>query len=334
MKKMKYKIVFSIPIHEKFEVVIDQIINILHFNPECAIVYHLSQGFNYKDSQLSKEGFLEAISSIGNVYINPESVRTGGADIIQAHLSNYKYIAKVLDFDYFSMCSSNELFIKEGLASFISESDCGVEFLDVTSEKDQEWESGLMALKDNDLKRYLKKNEVDKFYGSHIEGSYYRKDLFDEIVGEIESFYDYLKMPFAYPREEVYFPTVVWIINQKKNPIRVSKNGLFSWSRWHSLMDLKVWAWDISRLEKESGFYSVKRVDRDINANLRMYIRKRFKYQTYIRLFVPDVKSRSLYVTYLFDLFDFCKESVKKLYRVIRIAYRRKTKYYESFRTE
>ncbi|WP_295095950.1 hypothetical protein, partial [Ruminococcus sp.] len=135
---MKYNIVFSIPIHEKFEVVLDQIINFFHFNPDCAIVYHISQGFNYKTSQLSKEEFVKAIDIIGNVYINPESVRTGGADIIQAHLSNFKYIASVVDFVFFSMCSSNELFIKAGLTGFVNDHDCGIEFLDVTLKKDCE----------------------------------------------------------------------------------------------------------------------------------------------------------------------------------------------------
>lgn len=330
IEKMKYRIVFSIPIHEKFEVVLDQVLNFFHFNQDCAIVYHLSQGFNYNASLLSKDDFLEAISKIGNVFINPESVRTGGADIIQAHLSNFKYIADTVDFEYFSMCSSNELFIKSGLTSYVSGFDCGVEFLDVTSKKDREWESGLKALKDYELKKYLKKNGVDFFYGSHIEGSFYRKELFEEIVNEIESFYDYLKMPFAYPREEVYFSTIVWIINLKKHPIKVFENGLFSWSRWKSLLDLKVWAWDIGKLEKKSGVYSVKRVNRDINANLRMYLRQRYGYMQDIADFVPSIETRNIVTIYCFDFVDYLFEAIKKLYRVIRIVYRRKTGYYNS----
>ena len=109
---MKYNIVFSIPIHEKLEVVIDQIINFFYFNQNCAIVFHISQGFNYKQSGLSLEEFKERIAQIGNVYINPESVRTGRDDIIQAHLSNFKFVYSFLEFDFFSLCASNELLLK------------------------------------------------------------------------------------------------------------------------------------------------------------------------------------------------------------------------------
>ena len=326
---MKYNIVFSIPIHEKFEVVLDQIINFFHFNPHCAIVYHISQGFNYKTSQLSREEFNKAIDKIGNVYINPESVRTGGADIIQAHLSNFKYITSVADFDYFSMCSSNELFIKTGLIEYVNDNDCGIEFLDVISKKDSEWESGLKGLNDNELKGYLSRYGVDKFYGSHVEGSFYRKDLFLEIVCEIESFYDYLKMTFAYPREEVYFSTVAWIINQKKHKLKILENGLFSWSRWHSLLDLKIWVWDIGRLEKQIGVYSVKRVDRDINANLRMYIRNLYGYEAEEKKYYQGLRTRGLIMSYMMDFLDYILENLKKIYRVIRILYRRSIGYYE-----
>ena len=42
-QQMKYAVAFSIPAHEKFEVIVDQITNINHFNPNCAIVLHISK---------------------------------------------------------------------------------------------------------------------------------------------------------------------------------------------------------------------------------------------------------------------------------------------------
>ena len=86
---MKYKIVFSIPIHEKFEVVLDQTLNYLTLNADCAIVYHISQGFDEKNSKISRLEFESIISQYNGVYINPTSVRTGFGDIIQAHIINY-----------------------------------------------------------------------------------------------------------------------------------------------------------------------------------------------------------------------------------------------------
>ena len=119
---MKYNIIFSIPIHEKLEVVLDQVYNFKCFNPKSAIVFHISKGFNYQDSHITKSRFEEEIKQIGDVYINPESVRTGFADIIQAHISNFKYISSILDFDYFSLLLLHKLFDYEFLHYLISQS--------------------------------------------------------------------------------------------------------------------------------------------------------------------------------------------------------------------
>lgn len=275
---MKYNIVFSIPIHEKFEVVIDQVLNFFHFNPNCAIVFHISQGFNYKESGIDKNTFLSIIDHIGNVYINPESVRTGRDDIIQAHLSNFIFICKYVDFDFFSMCASNELFVKEGLYERIKSCDCGVSFIDINKRKYNDWTPGIKARKDTALINYLRKNSVNKIMGSHIEGSFYRKKLFEEIVSEILSFYDYLSMPFSYPRDEVYFSSILWMIICNRHPVTLCKEGIFCYVRWNGNVDYKIWIWDIDRLQKGNKFYSVKRVDREFNANFRVYARRKFEY--------------------------------------------------------
>lgn len=122
-----YDIVFSIPVHEKLDVVLDQIYNINFFNKNCAVVLHISQTFNYEGSLLTREKFDKIVAQLGNVYINPDSLRTGAFDIIQAHISNFYYMNQTEDFLYFSMLSSNELFIKPGLFSHISDYDCGIE---------------------------------------------------------------------------------------------------------------------------------------------------------------------------------------------------------------
>lgn len=326
---MRYKIVFSIPIHERLEVVLDQVINFFHFNHDCAIVFHLSQGFNYRDSKVSKDEFLRAITEIGNVYVNPESVRTGGADIIQTHLSNFRYINSILDFVYFSLCASNELFIKEGLYEHIVPYDCGLEFLNILSPEQKEWVPGLQAQKDIELKKYIEKNEGDSIFGSHVEGSFYKKELFAKIANEIESFYDYHKMPYAYPREEIYFSSVVYLID-KKQPLNILKNGLFSWSRWKSLMNLKVWEWDIKRLQKKSEVYSLKRVDRDINANLRMYMRKCLDYADIVHKYVPEATEKGYFSTFCSDSVDFSIECCRMIYRRIRRVYWRHSGYYQN----
>lgn len=73
---MKYSIVFSIPVHEKFEVIVDQIININHFNPNCAIVLHLSKKFDYTGTAMSEEQFRQIVNSFENVFINENRLDT------------------------------------------------------------------------------------------------------------------------------------------------------------------------------------------------------------------------------------------------------------------
>lgn len=59
--------VISIPVHERAEVVIDQICNYKFFCPDCGIVLHISNGFNWKESLLSEEEFLAALKTFDNV---------------------------------------------------------------------------------------------------------------------------------------------------------------------------------------------------------------------------------------------------------------------------
>lgn len=110
---------------------IDQILNFTTLNPGCGIVLHMSQGFDWRKSELGSEEFDEIIKDFPNVFINTESVRTGAYDIIQAHISNYKYVRSIVDFEFYCMCASNELFIKPGLYEHIKEYDCGVDYNDV-----------------------------------------------------------------------------------------------------------------------------------------------------------------------------------------------------------
>lgn len=60
---MKYKILFSIPVHEKLEVVLDQIANILTLNRDCGIVLHFSPVFDYPNSAIDKDTFIRKIDA-------------------------------------------------------------------------------------------------------------------------------------------------------------------------------------------------------------------------------------------------------------------------------
>ena len=275
---MKFNIVFSLPVHEHFEVVLDQILNITTLNPSCAIIIHESPVFDYANSLLSRESFCDNIIELkldSCVFINPHRVRTGLYDIIQAHLANFKYAYELLQFDFFSMLSSNELFIKSGLYNNIKGYDCGLDKKHIF--KGMPIDSKLKALDDDDLSTILDELNIKEVYSSQIEGSFYKKDIFKIIATIIENHYDYRQMKIKYAREEVYFSTILWALN-KNGKYNVLFNGTFTFVPWNR-KSLLVNMFDIKKYEKEdSGYFSVKRVDRNLADNIRAYIRQRYNY--------------------------------------------------------
>lgn len=289
-------IMFSIPVHEKWECVLDQIINILHFNPNSAIVLHISQMFDNKENKLSKNEFENALRKIGRlvsgegweyantvveggvVYINPVSVRTRNYDIIQAHLYNYLAVRNV-NFEYFVMCASNELFIKSGLYEKISGYDC---VFDVHNdiELNSKWVAGRFAKNDEALKNILSELNATKIMGSQIEGTCYKKELFGTMTDLILKHYDYLKMQEVYAREEVYFSTIAYALAQQEG-LNVYDSGMFTWVPWDRLYNMcMARTFDIKRLIKKNGkYFAIKRVARNINDCVRAYVRQTAGYE-------------------------------------------------------
>lgn len=297
-----FQIVFSVPVHEKWDVVLDLVLNFKYLNPKSAIVLHVSEGFNEKESPMKREEFERIINEIGGVFINPESVRTGYSDIIQAHLSNFRFISNRSDFHFFSMCASNELFVKPGLYEHIKDYDCGADLFDP---KDRPiWVVGHYASDDVDLKRMIEESGGCKIIASHIEGSFYSKSIFKKIVDIIEHHYDYKKMKIAYPREEIYFSTILEGLRNNTTNIKVQNPGLFTFVHWaFGYNRMKISISDLKKCQAiDSQYYTVKRVDRSIDSHIRAYLRKQHGYDkthyysfithknlSYSRIFIIDI---------------------------------------------
>lgn len=294
-------IVFSIPIHEKLEVVLDQICNIQFFNPNCGIVFHLSKGFDYKNSLVSKSDFLEQIKKTSNVFVNPESVRTGFADIIQAHLSNFYYASKVCDFKYFAVCASNELFVRSGLYQYVCQYDCGYD-IDILS-NESKWYFG-KVFQDTDLMKYMKLNGYEKIVLTHIEGVFFKKEIMLEIVNTICGFYNYKKMTVVYPREEIYFSTVAYNLC---NAVKIGE--IFTYSAYHQQRLLDVTRREISKvINSEGHLFSVKRVARNLNDYTRTYLRSIFGYYVNLVKMLPfGIKVNVTPSKYRVELHDLVK---------------------------
>ena len=274
-------LMFSIPVHEKPEVIIDQIINFQYYNPDCGIVLHISDKFDFSKESMSRDRFKRIINELGNVFINPETVRTGRSDIIQAHISNFRYADKVADFEKFCLCASNELFVKEGLADHVKPYDCGLERIRLAKYGDtdfsKEYYYTFRTVGDTALKGILDENHAEDIYFSHVEGVFFNRSLFSKMIDVIEKHYDYKSVEIKYPREEVYFASYIWNLRDIDG-LKVLNEGTFTYVPWDRV-GYMIWTEDVKKLQNQySNKFSVKRVDRILNTYMRKYIRKNSGY--------------------------------------------------------
>jgi hypothetical protein len=161
--------VYSLPAHEKPQVLIDQIQNINKFNKNFTIliVIHLSQRFNLSDEEL------KCIASQPNVLVNPERLITGFMDgsLYEAHLSNISTLySKQIPFGHIIFIASNMMFVrqmKKITSDFIGSSH------DAVTHKG--WFQAWMAVRDKNVNRF-------HLYGCQIEGLFISKKLLDKML--------------------------------------------------------------------------------------------------------------------------------------------------------
>ncbi len=196
------KIVVSILVHENIDVINDQIRNFLHFNKDALIVLHFSKRLAFDD-------LLNSFIKNDRVYINPVHLETKWGDLLQPHVENFKFAASILEFDYFVMHSSNDMYFRFGSNEYISIFDAGFNLHFLLQEKSWWWPNEF-AWKDNQLHKIMLNLGLSVRVASQVEGSFYKFDIFKQIIDVIDKYinfnYDY--GPKRYPREEVYFSTI------------------------------------------------------------------------------------------------------------------------------
>lgn len=264
-------LMISIPAHERAEVIIEQIANIKHFCPTCAIVLHISSSFNWRNSNLTEKEFLSAVRSFDKVFINPVRLKTARAEIIHPHIANFEYVSKMVDFEYFAMNASNELFVRP----MPPISDCDLCAHIIQSYVSCYWYK--KVINDEYIYKILDylgctKEDICK---SQIEGSFYRKGLFKQIIDVIKQIYPYEEIfnqkRRIYPREEFYFSTIARILNKTAN-FKVHQPN-YTFVAWGNRNFLPTHEQIIEVAQgKMNGFYSVKRVLRNLDDTERIFI--------------------------------------------------------------
>ena len=260
----KYNMVISIPVHEKSETVIDTIINFKHYNANTAIVLHISKIFNYQDSLIKESEFYDILNKIEDVYINPEHMVTDRYTLAKIHVSNFQYIVGVADFYYYVMAASNMLFIRSNMFDYFKsmQYEATGGYLDI--KKTPEWPQSV-CLRDKAYLSFLNKTGINSPMGGQIDGSVYNKEMMQTMADTISAYFDFEERSENYATEEVLFPTIAYSFfhDAKKQMLNIT------YMNWE--YNLLVFEHQLVGLAEK--YFSVKRVPRELNDDLRTFIR-------------------------------------------------------------
>ena len=193
-------ILFSIPVHENQQIINNQIENILNFNPNCKIILHINKSF---------KTFNPKLTSYKNVYINSRQFNYQySRGLFLIHINNfYEANSLNIDFNYFVILSSNEMFIRSGANLYINKVKNGSQIVKCSSNVD--WHNfGRIIIKDEEeLDSLLKELDFETFYGGQTEGQFYEKKYF-QIMGEIYTQYFGNKELNNFETEEILPQTI------------------------------------------------------------------------------------------------------------------------------
>ena len=188
----------SLPVHENFDVVANQLQNFARYLPEAMVVIHVSKQATFDQNQLQK--FLQ-LYALDNYIVNPEQAATRWGNIFAAHLANVRMIAKQQDATKVLFHSSNDMLVKEGLAAYLADKNNLFHYRPLL--KDSHWVPANRARGDIKLTDWLTKINAGRLIGSQIEGSVYEMPLLKSLLATIDN--AVVEAAPNYPQEEIIF---------------------------------------------------------------------------------------------------------------------------------
>jgi hypothetical protein len=169
-------ILFSLPVHERPDIVADQIANIRHFCPDSTVCIHVS-------SQASDDIDVYRRHCDGpNVIFNPHRLETIYCKgILHTHLSNFEHAATAgVAFDKLMLISSNEMLIKPGLSEHVSRYQLGAQT--EVFDRSVDWHRFRDHMLENiRLKHFLDELGFPVFFGGQAEGQFFSRSIFVQL---------------------------------------------------------------------------------------------------------------------------------------------------------
>lgn len=225
-------IYISIPVHEKPDVIINQLLN---FNKFIAakVILHVSLSASFAKEELEKK--LTASGLHEHVIINPNSVKTAWGSIINAHISNIDYLSSIgiVDSDKVIFHSSNDMLVKHGLDEYLADKS----YLFHTRYVDRPgywWPTSVAIERDTGFHKALARIGSGRIVASQIEGSMYEFGLLKEICAVLKRYSVVENSNCFYPREEFYFSSIAYALGARpcSSPYIYSEVHIFDAILW------------------------------------------------------------------------------------------------------
>ncbi len=290
-------ILISLLVHEKPEVVLDQIANFKKYAPEAGIVIHPARQF------LESSDILDELKGVENVWVNPQPFYTGFGLVLKCHVSNFLFAQKAgIPFTHYCLHASNDMFVRPGMEDYVRQHDFGFFQHDLSSDSDlfSQWIPDFHQ--DRAYRKIMRDiSATPTNFASQVEGTFYPNEAFDQFAQLVmrHAWRESLLLPgyvhgtnlnlidfvnklgqtrgrrkymgkYSYPREEFYQPNFFSVICP-------SPAAPYCFMNWEA--ELKVTTQDIDDirnglvpLEGYQELFAVKRVARDLDDPLRKII--------------------------------------------------------------
>lgn len=227
----KYKICFSITVHEGIDFLEQQICLLCSLNPESAVVVHIAKQKNISEVE---QKIIDKILGFGNVFFNTNRLNTLKYKILTPIVSNIEF-SKDIDYEYLCLLASNELPFRKNIYGYIKNYDYGSDLIISDG-------TVMSQAKHQDCVRFSNFCGMNgQTYTGQHEGTFYKKKLALQISKKILEFCDLSLMNnLGDTTEESLLPTAVYCICnglEKGRPISIIHERIPSLLGYNEFID-------------------------------------------------------------------------------------------------
>ncbi len=201
------KVAISLTVHERLDVLADQVRNIMTFFVDPMVIVHINSDF-YRTLIEDQDSLrlLKEITAKSPMIINPEHLPTRWAHMFHAHISNVKLLSRFyISYEYLVLLSSSDIMIRHGVESFLKNFDYGID----PAKSDLNGDFWIDRVRNDRLFLELRrKNNAGSIVKSLHEGTFYSRHLMMDLLARLEEAIPDWEYDDKYPKEEFFLPSL------------------------------------------------------------------------------------------------------------------------------